>query len=219
MQRKWTENAQKVIENSRGEAIKLRCQNVEAEHLILSMLRLPQCRATIIINQLCDNIEALKQELLASGSVNSIDENLYEETNEISFSEECDTIIKAANIEAMKAHSNLIGTYHLLLGFFFKTGNNAAEILKKYGINKSNISKPFAEGSITIKVTTSKDFNDLLSKEIPNNIEEFFHLLLHKISDYSFLRIFLLIQKVTLHFFLLLLLSIFLLLHYLSHTL
>ena len=175
MQRKWTENAQKVIENSRGEAIKLRCQNVEAEHLILSMLRLPQCRATIIINQLCDNIEALKQELLASGSVNSIDENLYEETNEISFSEECDTIIKAANIEAMKAHSNLIGTYHILLGFFFKTGNNAAEILKKYGINKSNISKPFAEGSITIKVTTSKDFNDLLSKEIPNNIEEFFH--------------------------------------------
>ncbi|MBR5253665.1 MAG: ATP-dependent Clp protease ATP-binding subunit [Bacteroidales bacterium] len=176
MQRKWTENAQKVIENSRGEAIRLRNQNIESGHLILSMLRFPQCRATTIINQLCDNVEQLKTDLEILVSRNSVEEELYEETNDIAFSEECDLVIKAANIEAMKLNSKSIGTFHLLLGLFFKGGNAAAEILKSHNINKSNINKPFAEGSITIKVTTSKELNEMLSgKDIPSNIEEFFH--------------------------------------------
>ena len=175
MQRKWTKNAQQIIENSRGEAIRLRNQYIESEHLILAMLRLPQCRAANIINLLCDNVEQLKQDLENSLLRTSIDTTAYEAPDEISFSEDCDVVIKAANIEAMKLNSNFIGTFHLLLGIFFKSGNSAAEILKQHGINKTNINKPIADGSITIKVTT-KEVNDVLSKkDLINNIEEFFN--------------------------------------------
>ncbi len=175
MQRKWTANAQKVIENSRGEAIRLRNQYIETEHLVLAMLRLPQCKAANIINQLCEDISQLKRDLENSVLRNSIEENAYEAPDEISFSEDCDLVIKAANIEAMKLNNNSVGTFHLLLGMFFKSGNQAAEILKQYGINKTNINKPLNEGGITIKVTT-KEVNDVFSKkELINNIEEFFH--------------------------------------------
>ncbi|MEE1221497.1 MAG: Clp protease N-terminal domain-containing protein, partial [Bacteroidales bacterium] len=123
MQRKWTENAQKVIENARGEAIRLRCQYIESEHLLLSMLRLPKCSATMLINERCKDIEQLKTDLELSVSQFSIDENLYEESDEISFSEECDIVIKAANIGAIKLGNNFVNTLHLFSGFFFKAGN------------------------------------------------------------------------------------------------
>lgn len=172
MQRKWTENAQKVIENARGEAIRLRCQYIESEHLLLSMLRLPKCSATMLVNERCKDIEQLKTDLELSVSQFSIDENLYEESDEISFSEECDIVIKAANIGAIKLGNNFVNTLHLFSGFFFKAGNRVAEILKKHNINNTkNFDKP-SNGSITIQVTTRGNLADVIP-EI-KNIEEAF---------------------------------------------
>ena len=148
MQRKWTENAQKVIENARGEAIRLRCQNIESEHLLLSMLRIPKCSATEWINARCKDIEQLKKDLELSVSQFSIEQYLYEESDEMSFSEECDIVIKAANIGAIKMGNNFVNTFHLFSGFFFKAGNRTAEILKKHNIN--NIKSFFISFSFVI---------------------------------------------------------------------
>ena len=172
MQRKWTENAQKVIENARGEAIRLRCQNIESEHLLLSMLRIPKCSATELINARCKDIEQLKKDLEISVSQFSIEQDLYEESDEISFSEECDIVIKAANIGAIKMGNNYVNTFHLLSGFFFKAGNRTAEILKKHNINNLKNFDKSNNGSITIQVTTSGNLADV----IPNirDIEDSF---------------------------------------------
>ncbi|MBO7225684.1 MAG: ATP-dependent Clp protease ATP-binding subunit, partial [Bacteroidales bacterium] len=162
MQRKWTENAQKVIENARGEAIRLRCQNIESEHLLLSMLRIPKCSATELINARCKDVEQLKKDLELSVSQFSIEQDLYEESDEMSFSEECDIVIKAANIGAIKMGNNFVNTFHLFSGFFFKAGNRTAEILKKHNINNiKSFDKP-NNGSITIQVTTSGNLADVI---------------------------------------------------------
>ncbi len=172
MQRKWTENAQKVIENARGEAIRLRCQNIESEHLLLSMLRIPKCSATELINARCKDVEQLKKDLELSVSQFSIEQDLYEESDEMSFSEECDIVIKAANIGAIKMGNNFVNTFHLFSGFFFKAGNRTAEILKKHNITNIKNFDKLNNGSITIQVTTSGN----LANVIPNikEIEESF---------------------------------------------
>ncbi len=164
MQRKWTENAQKVIENARGEAIRLRCQNIESEHLLLSMLRIPKCSATELIYARCKDVEQLKKDLELSVSQFSVEQDLYEESDEISFSDECDIVIKAANIGAIKMGNTFVNTFHLLSGFFFKAGNRTADILKKHNINNPKNLDKLNNGSITIQVTTSGN----LANVIPN---------------------------------------------------
>ncbi|MBO7277223.1 MAG: ATP-dependent Clp protease ATP-binding subunit [Bacteroidales bacterium] len=182
MQRKFTTNAKKIIEESRQEAIRTRCQNIETEHLVLAMLHYNQCKAVELIEECCQDVSALKQDLKQSLLPYTIDENVYSEPADIAFSEECDMVIKAANISAMKNNSKTVGTLHILSGIFFKTGNRTAEILKKHNITSSDINNLLNNNSndtqIKIQIASVKDvktfFNqleehagDLLEGEAP----------------------------------------------------
>lgn len=174
MQRKWTENAKKVIEEARQEAVRTKCQYIESEHLVLSMLRFNQCKAVEVIEEYCQDVALLKSALRESVSLKAIDEFVYAENSEMQFSEECDMVIKAANIIAMKNKSETVGTLHLLAGLFFKSGNKTADILKQHNIKSNDINKYLTpnETSISVKIKTIKDVKKFLSDIEENGIND-----------------------------------------------
>mgnify|MGYP003481979932 FL=1 len=97
MEFKLSQNAENILKNSYGEAVRLNSDRIETEHILLSILRTKQSRACIFLNQVCD-CEQLKfiieQELKETES----DFGTIVDKNDMTLGEGAEKVIKISNM-------------------------------------------------------------------------------------------------------------------------
>lgn len=137
---KFTKNAQEVLKNSYSEAERLRSTCVCAEHILISMLRIRQCSATLHISSCCDT-ESLKKELEKHIVSESEAEEALASSESIPIAPSADRIIKIANIQSIKTNCRNVGTMHFLAAMLFYHGTFIYNLLTGNGIYQEDIYK------------------------------------------------------------------------------
>lgn len=122
----YTQHLNTVIRYARQEAERLGAQQVLPEHLVLAMLRLPDCRANQLLMQSGVDGYELKR---------TIDSHLFSPTRStqqtIPFSRATDRILRLCSIEAEAYEAQQMGTEHLLLSILRERVNYPATLLDR----------------------------------------------------------------------------------------
>jgi Ca-activated chloride channel family protein len=131
-----TPRAKKVIEYSIEEARNLNHTYVGPEHLLLGLLRVPECTAARTLVNLGFSLEEIRREVLqrlnqnrpeksspAGGSLPDV-ANPY-----ASFTDQARQVLQLANQEAQRLNHEFISTEHILIALVREGGGIAAEVL------------------------------------------------------------------------------------------
>ncbi len=133
---RFTERARKVIVMSRNEASRLKSENLDCEHLLLGVLKEGEGVAVACLHALRIPADALRREiesrLSRSRSTSAV-------LSEIPFTAAAKKSLEYAVEYARHFHHNYIGTEHLLLGIFKERQNQAARILRDYGVTEDKL--------------------------------------------------------------------------------
>ena len=132
---RYTESAKRVIFFARHDASQLGGDAIEAEHLLLGLLREPEGLAGSIFRRLHVSHERIRREVkshvLLRDSVSS--------SMEIPLSAEARRVLQTAREEADRMRHENIGAEHLLLGILETPASAAAQILGRQGVKASMV--------------------------------------------------------------------------------
>ena len=127
---RYTESAKRVIFFARHDASQLGGDAIEAEHLLLGLLREPEGLTAALFSRLHISPDQIRREVrshvLLRDSVST--------SVEIPLSAESKRVLQNAREEADRMRSESIGTEHLLLGIVGAQGSAAAQILARQGV-------------------------------------------------------------------------------------
>ena len=127
---RYTESAKRVIFFARHDASQLGGDAIEAEHLLLGVLREPEGLTASIFSRLHISPDQVRREVrshvLLRDSVST--------SVEIPLSAESKKVLQTAREEADRMRSDAIGTEHILLGLVEAEGTAAAKILARQGV-------------------------------------------------------------------------------------
>ena len=156
---RYTERARRAIFFARYEASQFGSPYIEAEHLLLGIVR---------------EDEALAKRLRRSrGSAGAIRKQIESRTPirekvstsvDLPLSEECKHVLRYADEEAQLLGHRHIGTEHLLLGLLRDEKGIAAEILRQYGLRLTSIREEVARAE-SPEVETAVPSGIKLSRE------------------------------------------------------
>ncbi len=142
MEFKLSQNAENILKNSHGEAERFKSDCIEVEHILLSILRLKQCRAYLFLSQYCD-CEVLKIH---------VENRLREESESLDYSpngdatrlsEGAERVIKISNLESLKKHKKEVGSEDLLAAILFNDSSISSKLLAECGIDYALIGSYF----------------------------------------------------------------------------
>ena len=126
---KFSNIFKEIIENSKKEAQSHNNNVIGPEHLLLSLLSIPECKAVAMIKQSVNgaSIEelrsALDNELLTRSDAVDVDKN-------IAIGDLANRIIKLSALEARMLKKTIVDTEHLLLALFH---NKEVQNMSLYG--------------------------------------------------------------------------------------
>lgn len=159
MEFKLSQNAENILKNSYGEAVRLNSDRIETEHILLSILRTKQSRACIYLNQVCD-CEQLKfiieQELKETES----DFGTIVDKNDMTLGEGAEKVIKISNLESLKFHKKEVGSEDLLSAILHYKDSNTATTLRGYGISYESFERYRRENSSQNQIVPEEDNKD-----------------------------------------------------------
>ncbi len=157
----FSEKLKQILTYSREEAVRLRNNSIEPEHIILGIIRDGENHAfDILQHKMLLNIKACKEHL---------EQRLRNDTDktvnaDITVSEETSNILRLSLLEAKLMRSSLIDTEHILLGLLKRTKTSATEYL-----NQNDVTYNKVAASITHKTTSNSntDFDDDDEEDLP----------------------------------------------------
>lgn len=135
---RFTERARKVIVMSRNEASRLKSESLDCEHLFLGLLKEGEGVAVACLQELRVPSETLRREIESKIMKNR---STSAKLNEIPFTVAAKKALEYAVEYARHFNHNYIGTEHLLLGIFKERYNQAARILREYGVTEEKLKR------------------------------------------------------------------------------
>ena len=114
---------------SREEALRFRNEEVTPIHLVLAILRAPNCTASEILCRLCHSPLDLKQEL--ENAARSKTANMTLHSDDMALDAKSSKILKLCVLEARNLQSDVVETEHMLLAILRENDNEAASILQQ----------------------------------------------------------------------------------------
>jgi ATP-dependent Clp protease ATP-binding subunit ClpC len=127
---KYTEKARRVIFFARYEASQFGSPTIEAEHLLLGLIREDKNLTARFFPRAPATIQKIRKEIEGRTLVRE----KVSTSVDLPFSEECKRVLNSAAEESIRFAHKYIGTEHILLGLLREDKSIAAEILKEYGI-------------------------------------------------------------------------------------
>ena len=136
---RYTEKARRVIFFARYEASQFGSPYIEAEHLLLGLLREDKA-LTNRLSRSQGSIKSIRKQIEARTPVRG----KVSTSVDLPLSEECKHVLTYAAEESERFGHRHIGTEHLLLGLLREEKGFAAEILHQYGLNVETIREELA---------------------------------------------------------------------------
>jgi len=140
---KYTEKARRVIFFARYEASQLGSPTIEAEHLLLGLIREDKNLTVRYFPKAPVTIQKIRKEIEGRTLVR----DRVSTSVDLPFSEESKRILNRAAEESNRLAHKHIGTEHILLGLLREDRSVAAEILRGYGINPELIREELLRGA------------------------------------------------------------------------
>ncbi|MGI6137553.1 MAG: ATP-dependent Clp protease ATP-binding subunit [Candidatus Hydrogenedentales bacterium] len=124
---RFTDRAKHVVGTAREEAVRLGCEYVRTEHILLGLCKEPEGIAIRALENLGVDIQALILEI--EQQVQPSAEQVVEE--DITFTPRAKKVLELAVEEARRLNHNYIGTEHILLGLLKEGEGIAAKVLQE----------------------------------------------------------------------------------------
>lgn len=130
---KLTERSQRTLAHAQEEAVKLKQENVDTEHILLGLMKEPESMAVRVLEAnnltIADVIDAVTSEVFESeGTVEGL-----------KYTVSAKKVIEIAMDESRKSLSNKVGTEHILLGLLLEENGTANKVLIKLKLTPSKI--------------------------------------------------------------------------------
>lgn len=134
-----TPRAQQVLIIAKQVAEQFKQNFICTEHILLALLKLPQCIAVTILKSLNVDIAELNQELENQITANSKQSNSEQSNNQtIELTPRVQQALLLSAKEANILQHPYIGTEHILLGLIRTEESFASKVLKKYNVTIAN---------------------------------------------------------------------------------
>lgn len=133
---RYTEKARRVIFFARYEATQYGSKFIDTEHLLLGLLREDHGLAILFLGK-SESRESIRKEIEARMTPGKP----ISTSVEVPLSQACHRILKHAATEADQLGDSHIGTEHLLMGIVREEGCLAAQLLKKRGLDLSQVQR------------------------------------------------------------------------------
>ena len=160
MEFRLSQNAENILKNSRGEAIRLNSDCIEVEHILLSILRLKQCKAFAFLSRYCD-CEALKSQIENALREFGNDFDLKTEKDDITLSEEAEKVIKISHLESLKSRKKEVDSEDLLAAILFCKESLSAKLLQAENIDYKLFESQSDKAELSFNILSS----DISTKE------------------------------------------------------
>jgi ATP-dependent Clp protease ATP-binding subunit ClpC len=135
-QERFTEQAQEALAASQELVREYKHNQWDVEHILLALLQQEKGLVGDIFAELGVDLEAVKQE--AAAALEKTPKVAYD-TGQIYPTPRIANLIRAAGEEADRLKDEFIGTEHLLIAIAREQGGEAAEILKRLGIDQEKV--------------------------------------------------------------------------------
>ncbi len=145
---RFTIRGQEAVQNAIGVAEKNQNQQVEPEHLMVSLLEQEQGVVSAILGKVGANRQAIASEMEAA-----IAKHPKVQGGQQYFSTRINTIFSEAQKEAEKMEDEYISTEHLLLTIASEKDGDAGRILRSNGVNVEDVRKAIEEMRGGAKIT------------------------------------------------------------------
>src|SRR5437016_3599539 len=132
---RYTEKARRVIFFGRYEASQFGSPYIEAEHLLLGLLREDKALTNRFLRSPHASIESIRKQIEGRTTVRE----KVSTSVDLPLSQECKRVLVYAAEEAERLAHKHIGTEHLLLGLLREEKSFAAEILHERGLRLTTI--------------------------------------------------------------------------------
>ncbi|MDA2933908.1 ATP-dependent Clp protease ATP-binding subunit [Acidobacteria bacterium AH-259-D05] len=164
---KYTEKARRVIFFARYETSQLGARRIEAEHVLLGLIREDKA----LTNRFFPHAEAALEKIRKQIEGRTVVRDKVSTSVELPLSDEAKRVLTYAAEEADRLMCNYIGTEHILLGLMREENSVAAEILYENGLRLSRVREELA-GPTTERATPSKPKESLLLTEFSRDLTE-----------------------------------------------
>jgi|GEM_PF-2552612 len=132
MWQRFTENARRVVFFAQEEANRLGTSYVTTEHILLGLLREPECTAVKILGVMGVSAYDVRKEI---ENQIAVDDKPFEHDRDMQLTPRAKRVIDHAYSEAKSLGGESITSKHLLLGLIREGDGMAARVLQKFGVN------------------------------------------------------------------------------------
>ena len=164
---KYTEKARRVIFFARYETSQLGARRIEAEHVLLGLLREDKA----LSSRFFPHAEAALEQIRKQIEGRTVARDKVSTSVELPLSDEAKRVLTYAAEEADRLMCNYIGTEHILLGLLREENSLAAEILYENGLRLSRVREELA-GPGTERSAPSKSKESLILTEFSRDLTE-----------------------------------------------
>lgn len=150
---RYTEKARRVIFFSRYEASQFGASQIEAEHILLGLIREDKNLIGRFFRRSGANVESIRREIEGRTIVRDRSSTQID----LPLSEEAIRVLRFAAEESETLGNRHIGTEHLLLGLLRKENSVAADILIEHGLRLSDIRQDLMRQVKVEQTTADRD--------------------------------------------------------------
>jgi ATP-dependent Clp protease ATP-binding subunit ClpA len=129
----------RILAYAAEEAERFRHLHIGTEHLLLGMLREPNCKAAAILTREGVRLEAMRARVQSSPAQEDLPRSLAKVSVSLDLSAASRQVLEAALVAAKAADAKSIDPAHLLLGFIADKTSPAARMLERAGVTEERI--------------------------------------------------------------------------------
>ena len=176
---KLSANAEEILKNSRGEAVRLNSERIETGHIILAILRQKQCKAYNFLTENCDcdkhydckdfcDCDKLKTLLEERLKGTAGDDVVVRYDDDMLLGDEAAKLIKMSNLETLIFHSGEVGSLDLLSSILHDRQSSVFELFNSLGVDYQLLEKYRRKNSsapnFKIQIFAKDEDNDEISR-------------------------------------------------------
>ena len=160
-------NAEEILKNSRGEAVRLNSERIETGHIILAILRQKQCKAYNFLTENCDcdKLKTLLEERLKGTAGDDV---VVRYDDDMLLGDEAAKLIKMSNLETLIFHSGEVGSLDLLSSILHDRQSSVFELFNSLGVDYQLLEKYRRKNSsapnFKIQIFAKDEDNDEISR-------------------------------------------------------
>lgn len=164
---KLSVNAEEILKNSRGEAVRLNSERIETGHIILAILRQKQCKAYNFLTENCDcdKLKTLLEERLKGTAGDDV---VVRYDDDMLLGDEAAKLIKMSNLETLIFHSGEVGSLDLLSSILHDRQSSVFELFNSLGVDYQLLEKYRRKNSsapnFKIQIFAKDEDNDEISR-------------------------------------------------------